>query len=36
MTARDGGGSTVSEAFFTASLLFCVGPLTVVGPSRMA
>ena len=23
--------STVSEAFFTASLLFCVGPLTVVG-----
>jgi len=33
MTARDGskGTSTVSEAFFTASLLFCVGPLTVVG-----
>jgi uncharacterized membrane protein YqgA involved in biofilm formation len=31
MTARDGGRSTVSEAFFTASLLFCVGPLTVVG-----
>jgi uncharacterized protein len=29
---RDGRGtSTVSEAFFTASLLFCVGPLTVVG-----
>ena len=29
---RDGTGhSTVSEAFFTASLLFCVGPLTVVG-----
>jgi uncharacterized membrane protein YqgA involved in biofilm formation len=27
--ARD--ESTVSEAFFTASLLFCVGPLTVVG-----
>ena len=26
-----GGRSTVSEAFFTASLLFCVGPLTVVG-----
>lgn len=26
-----GGHSTVSEAFFTASLLFCVGPLTVVG-----
>jgi uncharacterized membrane protein YqgA involved in biofilm formation len=25
------GGSSVSEAFFTASLLFCVGPLTVVG-----
>ena len=23
--------SAVSEAFFTASLLFCVGPLTVVG-----
>jgi hypothetical protein len=23
--------STVSEAFFTASLLFCVGPLTVLG-----
>lgn len=31
MTPRDGGRSTVSEAFFTASLLFCVGPLTVVG-----
>jgi len=30
---RTGGadGSTVSEAFFTASLLFCVGPLAVVG-----
>ena len=26
-----GAESTVSEAFFTASLLFCVGPLTVVG-----
>lgn len=26
-----GATSTVSEAFFTASLLFCVGPLTVVG-----
>lgn len=26
-----GEHSTVSEAFFTASLLFCVGPLTVVG-----
>ena len=25
------GHSTVSEAFFTATLLFCVGPLTVVG-----
>jgi uncharacterized membrane protein YqgA involved in biofilm formation len=25
------GGTGVSEAFFTASLLFCVGPLTVVG-----
>ncbi len=33
VTARTGtaGESTVSEAFFTASLLFCVGPLTVVG-----
>jgi len=29
--ARPGGSVTVSEAFFTASLLFCVGPLTVVG-----
>jgi uncharacterized protein len=28
---RDGEPSTVSEAFFTASLLFCVGPLTVIG-----
>ncbi|MTD45713.1 DUF554 family protein [Conexibacter sp. W3-3-2] len=27
----DATGSTVSEAFFTASLLFCVGPLAVVG-----
>lgn len=26
-----GKESTVGEAFFTASLLFCVGPLTVVG-----
>jgi uncharacterized membrane protein YqgA involved in biofilm formation len=26
-----GSGVTVSEAFFIASLLFCVGPLTVVG-----
>lgn len=25
------GESTVSQGFFTASLLFCVGPLTVVG-----
>ncbi|MEA2424556.1 MAG: uncharacterized protein QOH13_966 [Thermoleophilaceae bacterium] len=29
--AREGHHSTVSEAFFTASLLFCVGPLAVVG-----
>ena len=29
--SRDGGRSTVSEAFFTATLLFCVGPLTVLG-----
>jgi uncharacterized protein len=29
--ARGADESTVSEAFFTASLLFCVGPLTVVG-----
>jgi len=28
---RRTGGGTVSEAFFTATLLFCVGPLTVVG-----
>jgi len=28
--SRD-GGSRVSEAFFTASLLYCVGPLAVVG-----
>jgi uncharacterized membrane protein YqgA involved in biofilm formation len=28
---RDGTHSNVSEAFFTASLLFCVGPLTVIG-----
>jgi uncharacterized membrane protein YqgA involved in biofilm formation len=26
-----GGASRVSEAFVTSSLLFCVGPLTVVG-----
>ncbi len=30
-TSKDNEQSTVSEAFFTASLLFCVGPLTVVG-----
>ena len=29
--ARGGGQSRVSEGFVTASLLFCVGPLTVVG-----
>ena len=29
--SRGDGHSTVSEAFFTASLLFCVGPLTVLG-----
>ena len=29
--ARDGSQSRVSEAFVTASLLFCVGPLTVLG-----
>jgi uncharacterized membrane protein YqgA involved in biofilm formation len=29
--SRGSGHSTVSEAFVTASLLFCVGPLTVVG-----
>jgi hypothetical protein len=29
--SRAGGHSTVSEAFFTASLLYCVGPLAVVG-----
>ncbi|WP_372789640.1 DUF554 domain-containing protein [Paraconexibacter sp.] len=29
--ARGNEHSTVSEAFVTASLLFCVGPLTVVG-----
>jgi uncharacterized membrane protein YqgA involved in biofilm formation len=29
--ARDGSESRVSEAFVTASLLFCVGPLTVLG-----
>jgi hypothetical protein len=30
-TSADNPHSRVSEAFFTASLLFCVGPLTVVG-----
>jgi uncharacterized membrane protein YqgA involved in biofilm formation len=30
-TVSRGGSSTVSEAYVTASLLFCVGPLTVVG-----
>jgi uncharacterized membrane protein YqgA involved in biofilm formation len=30
-TAGRAETSTVSEAFFTASLLFCVGPLTVLG-----
>jgi uncharacterized protein len=30
-SARGDEHSQVSEAFFTASLLFCVGPLTVVG-----
>ena len=29
--AGNEGTSTVSEAFFTATLLFCVGPLTVLG-----
>jgi uncharacterized protein len=29
--AREDEHSRVSEAFFTASLLFCVGPLTVLG-----
>jgi hypothetical protein len=29
--AKPGGSSTVSEGFVTASLLFCVGSLTVVG-----
>ena len=28
---RDGAPHAISEAFFTASLLFCVGPLTVIG-----
>ena len=29
--ARDGSPSRVSEAFVTASLIFCVGPLTILG-----
>ena len=29
--ARGDGGLRISEGFFTASLLFCVGPLTVLG-----
>jgi uncharacterized protein len=29
--SRDGRESSISQAFFTASLLFCVGPLTVIG-----
>ena len=29
--SADGRHSTVSEGFFTATLLFCVGPLTVLG-----
>ena len=29
--AGDDGRSTISEGFVTASLLFCIGPLTVVG-----
>jgi uncharacterized membrane protein YqgA involved in biofilm formation len=29
--AKDGGHSTVSEGFVTASLLFCVGSLAVIG-----
>ena len=31
VAATGGSSSTVSEAFFNASLLFCVGPLAVVG-----
>lgn len=31
VTRRRGSAGQVSEAFFTASLLFCVGPLTVIG-----
>jgi uncharacterized membrane protein YqgA involved in biofilm formation len=29
--ARDEGGSRIAEGFVTASLVFCVGPLTIVG-----
>lgn len=29
--ARGGGGGTVAEAFVTASIIFCVGPLTFLG-----
>jgi uncharacterized membrane protein YqgA involved in biofilm formation len=29
--SRGNRSSTISEAFFTASLLFCVGPLTIIG-----
>ena len=29
--ARRGGGATVAEAFVTASIVFCVGPLTFLG-----
>jgi uncharacterized membrane protein YqgA involved in biofilm formation len=29
--SRGGGASRISEGFFTASLLFCVGPLAVIG-----
>ncbi len=31
VSRRHDGAHGISEAFFTASLLFCVGPLTVVG-----
>jgi uncharacterized membrane protein YqgA involved in biofilm formation len=30
-SARGGGGGTVAEAFVTASIVFCVGPLTFLG-----
>lgn len=32
--ARDGRKSTVSEAFVTAAIVFCVGPLTFLGAIR--